>query len=355
VVMAVNREYVREESALREGDELALIPPVSGGAELPEASSGVARGGGAASERTGLLWDAVAGRVPPPPCARLLGWTPIEVEPGFARIQFEAREQFLNPGDVVQGGFLAAMLDDTMGPAAVSLLGPGFFSPTLEMKVSFLRPARAGRLVAEGRVVHRGRSVVFLAGSLRDGSGSLVASATATSRIAQFEQPGSDRADRPVDPVELDGRDPVARRGKPSAAFLELVSVKVGPPASSRLLGGFPIGAEPGRATIEFEARTDFYNPAGVVQGGFLAAMLDDTMGPAAITLLEPGLIVTTLELKTSFLRPARAGRLTAEARVLHGGKSIVFSEAELKADDGRLIATATGTARIVPFNKPAR
>jgi uncharacterized protein (TIGR00369 family) len=53
----------------------------------------------------------------------------------------------------VQGGFLAAMLDDTMGPALVATLPAGHFAPTLELKVSYLRPARVGPLFGEGRIV----------------------------------------------------------------------------------------------------------------------------------------------------------------------------------------------------------
>ncbi|HET7243252.1 MAG TPA: PaaI family thioesterase [Streptosporangiaceae bacterium] len=52
------------------------------------------------------------------------------------------------------------------GPAAT--LGDGEFAPTLELKVSFLRPAAPGRITGTGRVVHRGGSVSFLAGELRD-------------------------------------------------------------------------------------------------------------------------------------------------------------------------------------------
>ncbi len=61
--------------------------------------------------------------------------------------------------------------------------GDGAFAPTLELKVSFLRPAAPGRLVCTGRVVHRGGSIAFLAGELRNESGDLLATATATARI----------------------------------------------------------------------------------------------------------------------------------------------------------------------------
>jgi uncharacterized protein (TIGR00369 family) len=88
-----------------------------------------------------------------------------------------------SPMGSVQGGFLAAMLDDTLGPALVATLPDGAFAPTLELKVSFLRPASPGRIIGTGRLVHRGGSIAFLAGELRDEAGNMLATATATARI----------------------------------------------------------------------------------------------------------------------------------------------------------------------------
>ena len=134
-------------------------------------------------KREGPLWDALAGKAPWPPVAKLLGWTPVEVEPGSVVIAYEAREEFYNPHGFVQGGILAAMLDDAMGPALAAMLEPGLMAPTIELKVNFVRAAKAGRLIAHGRVVHRGRSIAFLEGRLETPDGALVATATATARI----------------------------------------------------------------------------------------------------------------------------------------------------------------------------
>src|SRR6201989_2226160 len=98
-----------------------------------------------------------------------------------------AREQFLNPVGAIQGGFLAAMLDDTLGPALVATLPPGMFAPTLDLHVQFLRPARPGRLVGRGRVVKRGREICFLSGELEGPDGRTVAVATATARIQALD------------------------------------------------------------------------------------------------------------------------------------------------------------------------
>jgi molybdopterin converting factor subunit 1 len=179
VVMAVNREYASADSVLSESDELALIPPVSGG------ESRFATGEGYES-----FMELVGNHVLElPGYVDLLGMRPLSAEPGHVRMEFTATEQFLNPAGVVQGGFITAMLDDTMGPAAVAQLGAGHFAPTLELKVSFLRPVGPGRLIGDGRVVHMGKSVAFLEGSLTDDDGNVVATATATARVVKIGQP----------------------------------------------------------------------------------------------------------------------------------------------------------------------
>jgi uncharacterized protein (TIGR00369 family) len=136
-------------------------------------------------EREGPFWDAVEGRAPLPAAAVTLGWQLVSISPedGMIEVAFTATEAFLNPAGVIQGGFLAAMLDDTLGAALVACLNPGDFAPTTDLHVQFLRPARPGRLLGRGRVVRRGRDVGFLAGELMDEEGAIFAVATATVQI----------------------------------------------------------------------------------------------------------------------------------------------------------------------------
>src|SRR5918997_1658557 len=135
--------------------------------------------------RVGPFWDVMEGRAAPPPAAELLGWElrSVDADAGTIEVAFTATERFLNPAGVVQGGLLAAMLDDTLGPALVATLGPGEFAPTLDLHVQFLSPARPGRLIGRGRIVRRTSGVGFLAGELVDDTGSVVATATATALI----------------------------------------------------------------------------------------------------------------------------------------------------------------------------
>lgn len=139
---------------------------------------------------TGLdvLLAAVSSGEGAPPCAQTLGWEAVSIEPGRVRVRFQARESFCNGMGNIQGGFLAAMLDDSMGPALFTELAGDQFAPTLEMKVNFLRSATPGTIVGEGRVAYRTRNVAFLEGTLSTEDGTILATATATARVLQAQR-----------------------------------------------------------------------------------------------------------------------------------------------------------------------
>jgi uncharacterized protein (TIGR00369 family) len=119
---------------------------------------------------------------PAPPAAALLGWELVSEDPeaGTIEIAFHPDARMLNPQGNVQGGFVAAMLDDTMGPALVSMSGGTLMPSTIDLNVSFMRPVKPGRVIGRGRVVKAGRSVVFLEGELFDETGNLLARATSS-------------------------------------------------------------------------------------------------------------------------------------------------------------------------------
>jgi uncharacterized protein (TIGR00369 family) len=123
--------------------------------------------------------------LPMPPVAKTLGWTlrAIDAEAGTIEVGFTATEAFANPTGAVQGGFVAAMLDDTMGPAVFAMGKGEIFAPTLDLHVSFIRPARPGAFVGKARVISLGKTIAFLEGELYDADGTLVARSTATARV----------------------------------------------------------------------------------------------------------------------------------------------------------------------------
>ena len=132
----------------------------------------------------------------------------------------------------------------------------------------------------------------------------------------------------------------------PVATALDSIPV----PPCARLLGWRVLAAKPkdGWIKVGFDARWEFTNPAGYVQGGFLAAMLDDTMGPAVFVMTEGRLYTATISMTVNFLSPARPGPITGEATVRQLGKTVAFVEGRLIAEDGTVLATATSSARLV-------
>jgi uncharacterized protein (TIGR00369 family) len=121
-------------------------------------------------------------------------------------------------------------------------------------------------------------------------------------------------------------------------------------PECAKLLGLDILEADPtkGRVRIAFEGRPEFCNAAGGIQGGLLAAMLDDCMGPAVLIGTDAQLFPTTISLHVNFLAPAKPGRLIGEARILRMGKTIGFVEASLRDEAEQMIATASASVRVV-------
>jgi len=104
--------------------------------------------------------------------------------------------------------------------------------------------------------------------------------------------------------------------------------------------------AVPGRTSWRMTADERFANPAGVLQGGFLAAFCDSSMGAAAVTFVEGRrVIAANAEMKVSFLAPVRTGSvLSCEAVVVSGGTRVAFVEATVTTDEGTLVARASST-----------
>jgi uncharacterized protein (TIGR00369 family) len=120
-----------------------------------------------------------------PPSAKLLGWAlrAIDTGAGTIEIGFTADERFTNPAGTVQGGILAAMLDDTQGPALFGHTHGEIYAPTIDFNITFVKPARPGDFVGKGRVVNIGKTIALTEAELFDDSGDLIARGTFTCRV----------------------------------------------------------------------------------------------------------------------------------------------------------------------------
>lgn len=122
---------------------------------------------------------------PKPPCAQTLGWELLKAEEinGAVGVAFEASPAFFNPGGNIQGGSVAAMLDDTLGPTVLVKTGSTHYCATLDLNFSFLVPAKTGRLLGIGWIVPFGKTIAFLEGEPQDAVGTVLARATVSARV----------------------------------------------------------------------------------------------------------------------------------------------------------------------------
>jgi len=114
-------------------------------------------------------------------------------------------------------------------------------------------------------------------------------------------------------------------------------------------LGARITESEPGRVVVEIEAGPQHRHGGGVVQGGVIAQIADAAMGMSLATLQGEGVWNTTIELKINYLRPAVSGRLRAVGRVVEIKQTLMFGEADVVDEQGRLVARASSTCMPVP------
>jgi len=128
----------------------------------------------------------MAGELPAPPIALLLGLEPVEVSDGRAIFAAEPGERHYNPIGVVHGGLAATLLDTATGCAVQSTLPAGVGYTTLELNVNFTRPMtrETGRVLCPAEVVHRGGRVATAEARLiAEETGKLLAHGTSTCLI----------------------------------------------------------------------------------------------------------------------------------------------------------------------------
>lgn len=127
----------------------------------------------------------VAGKLPPPGIAVLLGMSVVEVADGTATFELSPDERMMNPIGSIHGGIAATILDSCLGCAVHTTLGPGVGYTTAQLNVHYLRAMQPGMgpVRATGTVIHRGRTQSTAEGKLFGPDGKLIAHATTTCLI----------------------------------------------------------------------------------------------------------------------------------------------------------------------------
>ena len=111
----------------------------------------------------------------------------------------------------------------------------------------------------------------------------------------------------------------------------------------------------PGEVELLLPFRADLTQQHGFLHAGVIAAVVDSAGGYAALTLMEPGAAVLSVEFKVQLLAPARGAMFRAVGRVVRAGRTLTVVAGELwafadteSAEEFRVSAMLTGTKMAV-------
>jgi len=307
-----------------------------------------------------------------PPIHYLTGMRFTEIGSGTAAFTMPITDWLKTPQGIVTGGEVAILADGPLGCAVHSVLPAGVGYTTTELTISMVRPVPStGHLVGRGTLVHGGRQLSLSEVHVTDSSGRLIAHGT--SRCLLIPLPG----DPPPPPspsaavgAPLGEEPPGPYEGPAFGAVLDdeiwatrsglevmdaLITGALPPPPVSYLLGATPVDASEGRCVFQMPATEWLTSPLGTVEGGVTSCLADLAMASAVQTTLAAGTAYAPYDLRVQFLRPVPAdGRtLIATGTVVSRGRTVATTRAEVTNADGKLVATATGAAVILPGRRP--
>ena len=104
------------------------------------------------------------------------------------------------------------------------------------------------------------------------------------------------------------------------------------------------------RIRLSFQPKEDMRNFGGTIQGGILAAMMDDAMGSLTFFALGGRFAPASIDLQTHFFVAVPLEPVEVEAHVIRAGKAVAFAEAKLFRSDGELAARAAGSMKLREF-----
>lgn len=126
-----------------------------------------------------------------PPVGAWAGLRTVSMGDGEAVLELTARPEMTNHQGTLHGGVVALLADATMGRAVASTLPDRTRQANFDLKVTFIRAARAGSVLqARAHLLHRGRRTGVADCRIEDERGRLIATATATFAYRDRGAPG---------------------------------------------------------------------------------------------------------------------------------------------------------------------
>ena len=114
-----------------------------------------------------------------------------------------------------------------------------------------------------------------------------------------------------------------------------------------QLLGMEIMEIKEGESKIQMPFKQGLTHPYRIVHGGAIASLADSSVAMALISLVEPKDRFTTIEFKINFFAPVSKGSLEAHAKIIYKGSKTAVGEAEVKNEEGKLVAKVIATYSI--------
>lgn len=126
-----------------------------------------------------------------PPCLETINGRVLEFVPEKNQLTmgFEPGLNCCHSVNIVQGGYVTAMLDAAMAHVAIAVEQLHITLSTIDINVSFLRPTRAGKYTSVGTIVKLGKTVGYLRAELYNDQGDLTATATSSVHLTHHAKP----------------------------------------------------------------------------------------------------------------------------------------------------------------------
>lgn len=279
------------------------------------------------------------------PYVQRLGCRITSFKDGYTRLELPFREQNTNPGGALHGGVHASLVAFAGALAAESQLGPidELEAGVVDLSVAYLAAAVGEDVRAIGRVLRRGREIVFSEATVENSAGRPLARGLVTYRAV-----ARDVAER-------------ASREDPEPAQVEIDSFVDGPldpgPMGKGLGSAGYMGSlmsidhmAAGRARLTMPAKPDVMGADGSHHPGALAALLDSAGAMASWSMVAPGLHkAMTPGIQVSFVGPSLGEPVVALAQNMRKHAESFSNRVELVASgSGRLVAQGLLTYRIV-------
>ena len=306
------------------------------------------------------------GLTPPPPIHHLTGLKPVEAGFGSSTFSMPVTPWLQTPvPGLITGGMIAFLADGPLGTAIMTVLPPLGYMTTSDLSMSFLQPGtlESGTLVGRARLIHGGKSVALSEVTIEDGLGRQLAHGT--SRGFLLTAPSAPPARQPAAPTVYPTPDPYLRQpvlGRPipqevwnRITGLEALRQCISDPGAAspiyHLTGLRPIEALEGRCSFVMPASPWLASPQPIIYGGAIALLADAALSGAVMTVNPPGGSFAPLDLKVNYLRPVLpdGGLMTAQAFVVHRGRTMAVATAELFNEEGKRIALASASAMLLP------